>query len=249
MNRKKIALHGLRDGLPIGMGYFAVAFSIGIVAQKAGVGAIAGFLASFFTRASAGEYGVYTLVLADATYLEVVAISLIANLRYLLMNTAVSQRFSPATPLYKRLLVGVCCTDEIFGITIAQEGDIVPLYVYSASILAGLMWASGSACGIVAGEILPGRVVSALSVALYGMFLAIIIPVGKKDRAVLVAILVSFLASWGAAYLPYICRVSSGIRTILLTLLIASAAALIRPIDVDGDGDEDASGKEREQNA
>lgn len=229
MNKKNIVLQGIRDGFPIGLGYFAVSFSLGIIAQKAGLNAIAGFFASLFTRASAGEYGVYSLIVVDATYYEVVLISIIANLRYLLMNTALSQKFSPDTSLIKRILVGACCTDEIFGISIAYKGYIAPTYVFSATAIAAPMWALGTTLGIIAGGVLPIRLVSALSVALYGMFIAIIIPSGKKDKAVLVAIIVSFILSYLFGIIPYISQISSGIRTIILTIVISAIAAIIKP--------------------
>ena len=89
-------LSGIRDGIPIAMGYFAVAFSLGIIAKKAGLTALIGFISSFFTRASAGEYGVYTLVAVNATYVELIAMCLVVNLRYMLMSAALSQKLSPA---------------------------------------------------------------------------------------------------------------------------------------------------------
>lgn len=230
-SNKKVILNGLRDGLPIGLGYFAVSFSLGIIAQKAGLNAIAGFFSSLFTRASAGEYGVYSLIVVQANYIEVVLISIIANLRYLLMNTALSQKFDETTSFLNRLLVGVCCTDEIFGISIAYEGYLNPIYTYCATLVAAPMWALGTALGIVAGDILPGNVVSALSVALYGMFIAIIIPAGKKDKAVLISIIISFILSYLFSIIPLINNISSGIRTIILTVAISSFAALIKPIN------------------
>ena len=224
----------MRDGFPIGLGYYAVSFSLGIIAQRAGLNAIEGFFASLFTRASAGEYGGYTVILADAPYFEMVLISLIANLRYLLMNTAISQKFSEDTSLLHRILVGACCTDEIFGISIAYEGDLEPVYAYAATLVAGIMWALGTFSGIIAGGVMPARVVSALSVALYGMFLAIIIPVGKKDKAVLAAIIFSFLLSYIFSIIPLFGAISAGTRTIILTVIISAAAAVIRPVKEDG---------------
>lgn len=228
--KKQILLKGMRDGVPIGLGYFAVAFSLGIIAGKAGLTAPMGFFASLFTRASAGEYGVYSLILINATYLEVFVISLIANLRYLLMNAALTQKFKPTTSLFNRLLVGACCTDEIFGVSIAYPGFLEPIYTYGACIVAAPMWAMGTCAGIIAGDVLPTNIVSALSVALYGMFIAIIIPAGKKDKAVLVTIIVSFAASYICGKIPGIKNLSSGLRTIILTIGIAALAALIRPI-------------------
>ena len=228
----------MRDGFPIGLGYFAVSFSLGIIASKAGLNAIQGFISSLFTRASAGEYGGYSMILADGSYYEMVLICIITNLRYLLMNTALSQKFSPQTSLLKRILVAACCTDEIFGISIAYEGNIDPSYVYAATTVAGPMWACGTALGIVAGNILSPRLVSAFSVALYGMFIAIIIPAGKKDKAVLVAIIISFVLSYICTYLPYISTISSGMRTIILTIVIAAVAAILRPIKDDEEDNE-----------
>lgn len=231
MDKKKIFFNGIKDGVPIGLGYFAVAFSLGIMAKKAGISAPLGFLASFLTRASAGEYGVYSLILVDATYMEIVIISLIANCRYLLMNAALSQKFSPETGLLKRILVGCCATDEVFGISIAYPGYLDPAYTFGAFAISTPLWALGTCMGIIAGSILPARLVSALSVALYGMFLAIIIPPSKKDKAVLVSVIAAFLLSYLCQhYVPGIKNLSSGTRTIILTILISAVVAIIKPV-------------------
>ena len=222
-------LKGMRDGLPIGLGYFAVSFSLGIIAKKGGLTPVMGFFSSLFVRASAGEYAIYTLIAALGTYWEAVVISLIANARYLLMNAALSQKFNPKTGIIKRLLVGVCCTDEIFGISIAWPGYLKPDYTFGATAVAGPMWALGTALGIVAGGALPTRAVSALSVALYGMFLAIIVPPSKKDKAVAVAVIASFTLSYIFSIAPVVSKISSGTRTIILTIIIAAVAAVIKP--------------------
>lgn len=229
---------GMRDGFPIGMGYFAVAFSLGIIARKAGLNAFMGFFASLFTRASAGEYSGYSMILANASYFGMFLMCIIANLRYLLMNAALTQKFDPKTSLPIRILVGACCTDEIFGISIAYKGYLAPSYSFGATCVAGPMWAAGTACGIVAGSVLPDRYVSALSVALYGMFIAIIFPVAKESKAVLIAIIVSFLLSFAATFAPYIREINPGTRTIILTILISAGAALLKPVEDTGDEEE-----------
>ena len=131
MQHKDI-IQGFRDGTPIAMGYFAVAFSLGIIAKQAGLTAAIGFVSSFFTRASAGEYGVYTLVAAQATYVEIVAMCLVVNLRYMLMSAALSQKIAPGTSWMHRVLMACCVTDEVFGISIARKGYCPPAYTYSA---------------------------------------------------------------------------------------------------------------------
>ena len=238
-NTKTIFLRGVRDGIPIALGYYAVAFSLGFIARSAGIDALTGWLGSFFTRASAGEYGVYTLVAAAATYVEVVAMSLITNLRYLLMSAALTQKFRSDTPLWKRILVACCVTDEVFGISIAYPGKLAPAYTFGAALISTVFWASGTMSGIIASGVLPDNIVVALGVALYGMFLAIIIPPARQNRAVLLAVAASFMLSWACSRMPVVSDMSVGTRTIVLTIIIAAAAAWLKPI-----GDEDENENE-----
>lgn len=230
MNKRKVFFEGIRDGLPIGLGYFAVAFSLGIVARNAGLNAVQGFIASFLNVASAGEYALFTSIQTGATYLEIALITFVVNARYMLMSCALSQKFEQDTPLIHRLLVGFGVTDEIFGITIARKGPVNPLYNYGAIAISVPLWSIGTSLGIIAGNFLPARIVSALSVALYGMFIAIIVPPAKKNLTIMIAVLVSFAASYLCSVLPFIKEISSGTRTIILTVLISSIVALIKPV-------------------
>ena len=229
-DNKKVFLLGMQDGLPIGFGYLAVSFSLGIAARKVGLTPLQGFLASFLTNASAGEYAAWTVIGEAAPYIEMFLAILIANARYFLMACALSQRFSPDTKLRHRLLVGFDLTDEIFGITIARPGYLNPFYSYGAMTVALPSWAIGTALGIVIGNILPVRAVSALSVSLYAMFLAIIMPPAKKDKVIAVLIAICFAASYAFARLPMFAFVSSGTRTIILTVVIAGVASVLFPV-------------------
>lgn len=237
MNKKYI-FYGLRDGIPIALGYFAVAFSLGIIAAKAGVTAQMGFLSSFFTRASAGEYGTYTLIAVHAAYAEVIAMCLVANLRYMLMSAALSQKIAPRTPWLQRVMMAGCITDEIFGISMAYPGYTPPLYTFSAALISTLFWASGCAIGIVAGSLLPQPMVTALYMSLYGMFLAIIIPPARKDRSILYVLIASFILSGLCAVVPVVEEWSSGMRTVVLTIVISAVAAWLKPIKNVEDGNE-----------
>jgi predicted branched-subunit amino acid permease len=219
---------GMRDGVPIGLGYFAVAFSLGIAARSAGMSALQGLVASLLCNASAGEFALFTVIGAGGTYLEVALVTLIANARYLLMSTALSQKFNPKTPLIHRFFVGYGITDELFGLGIGEPGWLSPWYYYGALGISALFWALGSAGGIIAGNILPARIVRALSVALFGMFLAIIIPPAKHDKAVAAVVASGFSLSFLFDRLPFI-HVSSGTKTIILTILIAGVASWLAP--------------------
>ncbi len=226
---------GLRDGLPIGLGYLAVAFSLGIAAREAGLTATQGFIASLLSVASAGEYAGFTLIAAQASYVEIALGTLVTNARYLLMSTALSQRFSSSTPLSQRIGVGLGVTDELFGLAIAHP-QVRPFYQYGAMLSSIPLWCAGTSAGIVAGQLLPARVVTALSVSLFGMFLAVIMPASRTDRVVRICVLASFAASYVASHLiPLTMAWSSGTRIIVLTVIISAAAALICPVDAEGD--------------
>lgn len=222
--------HGLHNGLPIALGYFAVAFTLGIAAKNAGFSALQATLESLLNNASAGEYAVFSLVAAGAGLWEIAVMTLVANARYLLMSCALSQKLAPDTPMLHRMLLAFDVTDEIFGISIAYPGSLDPWYTYGAVAVAIPGWAVGTCLGVVVGNILPLRLVSALSVGLYGMFLAIIIPPARENRVVRLLVPLSFAASFLASRWESLAGVSSGVKTIILTVAIALGAALLAPI-------------------
>ena len=215
---RKLLCQGMRDGVPIALGYFAVSFSLGIAARHAGFTPMQGFLASLLNNASAGEYAAFTLIAAKAAYWEVALITLIANARYLLMSCALAQRFAPGTPFWHRLVIGYDVTDELFGITIARPGLLNPYYTYGAILLAAPAWAGGT--------------------ALYGMFLAIIMPPARQNRVVAAFVGISFAASFLCSVLPGISAMSDGTRTIVLTVVISAAAAALFPVKQQNGEDE-----------
>ncbi|MCM1185780.1 MAG: AzlC family ABC transporter permease [Lachnoclostridium sp.] len=225
----RIFREGMRDGVPIGIGYLAVSFSLGIAAKNAGLTPFQGFLASFLINASAGEYAGFTLIAAGGTYLEMVVMTLVVNARYLLMSCAMSQRVEPKLPWYHRLLMAYDITDELFAIAISRPGYLNPNYTYGAVLTAAPGWAVGTALGCIAGNLMPLRLVSAFSVALFGMFLAVIIPPARKNHVIAGLILFCFAASYAASHLPGIASVSDGTKTIVLTVAISAIAAVLFP--------------------
>ena len=173
---KRHFLRGLRDGFPIGLGYFAVSFGLGISCRAANLTAFQGFLLSFLNNASAGEYGGITVITENAGVWMMVLMTLIINARYMLMSCALSQKLSPDTPLGVRMLIGFDVTDEVFGIAIAQEGLLNVWYFIGAMCAALPGWSLGTLFGALAGNVLPVWAMNGFSVMLYGMFLAIIMP-------------------------------------------------------------------------
>ncbi len=234
-NNRVCFRRGIRDGMPIALGYFAVAFTLGIAARNAGFSAVQAMVESLTNNASAGEYAVFSLVAAGAGYMEVAVMTLVANARYLLMSCSLSQKLAPETPLRHRMLVAFDVTDEIFGISIAYPGQLNPWYTYGAIAVAIPGWGLGTFFGVAVGNVLPPRLVSALSVGLYGMFLAIIVPPARKSRVVLALVLLSFAASFLVSRWTLLAGISSGIKTILLTVVISLAAAILFPVKSPGE--------------
>ena len=236
----------MHDGIPIALGYLVVSFTLGIAARNAGLSPAEGFLASLLNNASAGEYAGFTVIAADAPYLTIILLTLVANARYLLMSCVISQKFAPDTSIGHRILVAFDITDEIFGITIARKGYVAPFYNYGAMAVAMPGWSIGTLLGIVAGNILPPSVVSALSVALYGMFLWIIVPPARADRVVGALVTASFAASFAAAHIGVLAALSAGTRTILLTVVLAGLGAALSPIAEKADAAGKSAASEKE---
>ncbi|MGN0292697.1 MAG: AzlC family ABC transporter permease [Lachnospiraceae bacterium] len=224
-------LQGMRDGIPIALGYFAVSLTLGITAKKAGLTALQSMLASLTNHASAGEFIGFTLIAAGASYLELCIMEAVANARYLLMSCSLSQKLSPDTSLLHRLLIGFFVTDEIFGVSISVPGKLNPFYTYGVISVASPGWVIGTYLGVILGNLLPLRAVSALGVGLYGMFIAVFIPQARKSRIVAGLVVISFCASLIFSKVPVFAQISSGIRIIILTLVISLTAAVLFPID------------------
>ena len=233
--RKQNFIRGFRMGLPIALGYFAVSIALGIAARNAGFTPLQATVTSLLINASAGEFAGFSLVSAGAGLFEVALMEFIANARYILMSCSLSQKLPPSTPLIQRLGVGFYITDEIFGVSVTVPGQLDPFFTYGLAAAASPGWALGTLCGAVLGSVLPLRAVSALSVGLYGMFIAIFIPPAKKNPVVACAVAVSFLLSFCLSKFSLFDFMSSGVKTILLTVAISLGAALLFPVDEDGE--------------
>ncbi len=220
----------MRAGIPISLGYFAVSITLGIAAKSAGFTAFQATLTSFLINASAGEYIGFTLIAAGAGYAEVFLMEAIANARYMLMSAALSQKLKEGTGTLQRMLLGFCITDENFGVSIALENKLDPIFTYGVATVAIPGWSLGTLCGVILGNILPISLLSALSVSLYGMFISVFIPEAKKNKVVLALVLISFALSFAVSRIPFFDRISDGIKIIVLTVVISLAAAIIFPV-------------------
>lgn len=224
---------GLRDGIPIALGYFAVSFTLGIAAKKAGITAFQATLMSLTNSTSAGEFAAISAICAGSTYLEMAFMQAVINLRYLLMSCALSQKIDTKVGMLHRLIMGGGITDEIFGISVSVPDKLNPFYMYGAMSIAIPAWASGTCLGVVLGSVLPANIINALSIALYGMFLAVIIPPARDNKIIALIVVVSMAASYVFSIAPVLKETSSGMRVILLTVVISMTAAFLFPIEED----------------
>lgn len=237
LSRRGWVLKGLRDGFPICMGYFAVAFALGIEAKRVGLTAFQSFLMSTGMVASAGEFAALLLISSHAGAIEMISTCVVVNLRYFLMSCSLSQKLRPGSPAVHRFGIAYCITDEIFGLSSAVHGYLEPFYTYAITFISVAGWSGGTVMGVLVGNILPASAVNALSVSLYGMFLAIIIPPSKENHFIGALVAISMAASWIFSVLPLTKTISSGFKVIILTILIAGIAAIIRPIPDETDAE------------
>ena len=219
---------GIHNGMPIALGYLAVSFTLGIAAKNAGLTALQAALASITCHASAGEFAGFTLIAALAAYTAVM--ELIINARYFLLSCALSQKLDNKMPFFHRLIMGLFVTDEIFGLTVSVPEKLNPAYMYGMVLVASPAWVLGTYFGVLFGNILPANIVSALSVGLYGMFIAIIIPPARKNHIIAGVVAISMIISCIFSYAPVISSISSGTRIIILTVIISLAAAILFPV-------------------
>lgn len=231
MNNFTLFKRGFKNGIPIFLGYLAVSFTFGIAARNSGLSSLQAILISATNLTSAGQFAALGVIAASSGYIEMALTQLVVNLRYCLMSSSLSQRFDPEMKSHHRYLISFGVTDEIFGVSSAYERENVPpAYCYGLIAAAFPGWVLGTALGCLSGDILPASVLSALGVALYGMFIAIIVPPTKNNKVLLGVVVISMLLSLVFAVTPILKGISSGFRVIILTLVIASAAAYFFPI-------------------
>lgn len=221
---------GWHAALPICIGYFAVSFTLGITARNAGLTWFEAALMSLLNNTSAGQAAGIAIIGNDGSYTEIILSQVIINLRYMLMSAALAQKLKPGTGICKRLGMSFEISDEIFGISILQDGFLNAYFTIGAIVCACPGWVAGTALGVVVGNILPANVISALSLALYAMFIAVIVPPARHSLLLLILIIISMLSSLIFDLIPFLSSISYGTKIIILTLVISALAALVFPV-------------------
>lgn len=221
---------GIRDGIPIAVGYFSVSFTFGMMAVQSGISPFHAVLISLLNLTSAGQFAGLTVIVSNASLMEMALTQLVVNIRYALMSVSLSQKLDDSVRMRSRLLIAYGNTDEIFAVASSKPGTVGAKYLYGLILLPVLGWVGGTLAGAVASTLLPGTVISALGVALYGMFIAIVVPPAKEHKEVRTVVLIALLLSCAFYYLPVLRQVSSGFMIIICTVAAAAVGAVLFPL-------------------
>jgi predicted branched-subunit amino acid permease len=220
---------GCRDAIPVCLGYMAVSFAFGIEASKIGMTTFQAAMTSLLNVTSAGQFSALDVIARNGSFIELAILQFIINLRYMLMSTALSQKLDLGVGTLHRLGISYGVTDEIFALSVLRKGKLEPLYSYGLIITSVFGWVTGTVLGAFSGQILPQRLISCLGLAIYGMFIAIIIPDTRSNRTLLAVVLSAMALSCVFTYAPVLCSISSGFRIIIITIVVAAAAAVLAP--------------------
>ncbi len=208
-------------------GYFAVSFSFGILAMQGGLSVIQAALTSLTNMTSSGQFAGLQIIAAGGTLIELILTQVIINMRYSLMSLALSPKLDKKIKLWQRLLIAFANTDEIFAVAMSRERSLTFPYMAGLQILPIFGWTAGTAIGAIAGNLLPTALTAALGIALYGMFIAVVVPVARRSRPVLLSALIAIAISC----VLYVLKVSAGISIIVSTVAASALMAFLRPIE------------------
>ena len=227
---RKLFMKGLKHGLPIGLGYLSVSFAFGMQCTESGLTILQSLLISMTNLTSAGQLAGLQVMIAQSSLIEMALTQFIINLRYALMGLSLSQKLGPTMNTPRRMFFAFANTDEIFAVASSQPEKLHHHYLYGLMLMPYLGWSLGTLLGAAAGAVLPAFVCSALGIAIYGMFLAIILPPARKENPVRVVVLIAIGISVLFSVLPVLKQVSGGFVVIICAVIAAAVGAVLFPV-------------------
>ncbi len=221
---------GITDGIPIFMGYLSVAFAFGIFAVGKGLTVLETVLISMTNVTSAGQLAAVPIITGGGAFIELAVAQLIINIRYALMSVSLSQKLGKSVSLLDRFVISFVNTDEVFAVASGKNGAVGKKYLYGLILGPYLGWSAGTLIGAAAGNILPEIVISSLGVAIYGMFIAIVVPKAKENKPTARCVLLAILLSCGFYYIPGLNRIPNGFVIIICAVLASGVFAYLCPV-------------------
>lgn len=229
MDRKDFR-EGIRDGFPICLGYLSVSMAFGLTVVKSGIPVWSAILISLTNLTSAGQFAGTNLLLAQSSYIELMVTTFIINIRYFLMSLSVSQKVNKEFGLKERLIASFGVTDEVFAVSMQRRSELTFSYMVGLILTPIIGWTGGTIIGAVATSVLPASLIDAMGIALYGMFIAIIVPPARENKSVLIAVILAIAASYAFTYLPLLSVFSGGWSIIIITVAVSALMAWLFPI-------------------
>lgn len=228
--KKEEFAEGLRDGVPICLGYLSVSFAYGMMAVNSGMPIWSTVLISLSNLTSAGQFAGTNLILAGGSFLEIAMTTFIINIRYFLMSLTMSQKVKQEMTMPQRLSISFGITDEIFAVSMQHPRELTASYLAGLIITPVAGWTAGTFLGGVLTSLMPQILSNALNIALYGMFIAIIIPPAREQKAVLFTVVLAIGMSVIFTYVPVLSLLSGGWGIILITIVVSVIAAWLFPM-------------------
>ncbi len=229
-------IKGITDGIPICLGYLSVAFAFGIFAVSNGLTSAEAVLISMTNVTSAGQLAAVPIMVSGGTLIELALSQFIINLRYALMSVSLSQKFDKSVRLADRFIIAFINTDEVFAVA-SSKNEVGKAYMFGLILTPYIGWSAGTAIGAIAGNILPAIVISALGIAIYGMFIAIVVPPARENKHILFCVILAIILSCLYRYVPVLSKVQSGFTIIICSVIASVAAALLFPFESGMEGE------------
>lgn len=233
MNKKNLFLKGLVDGIPICLGYISVSFAFGIFAVENGLSPLEAIFISMTCVTSAGQLAAVPIIALQGGLAQLAISQLVINMRYALMSISLSQKLDREVTLADRFAIAFVNTDEVFAVASGQNGQVSKWYMYGLILPPWAGWLLGTIVGSLAGNILPASVTSALGVAIYGMFIAIVVPEMKVSKAVAGCALIAVGLSCVFSFTPLLSRIPSGFTVIISACVASTIMAIAAPIETE----------------
>ncbi len=233
---------GIKDGIPICLGYFSVSMAFGLTTVLSGMPLWSAVAISLSNLTSAGQFAGVNILIAQGTMIELIMTTLIINIRYFLMSLSVSQKLKPGMKMKQRLAIAFGITDEIFAVSMQRKGDLTGSYMFGLILTPVIGWTGGTLFGALATSFMPAVLTNAMGIALYGMFIAIIIGPAREEKGVMVTVILAIAASLGFSCLPVLKKLSGGWSVIIITVAVSAVAALLLPIKTEGASEEESDG-------
>ncbi len=224
-------LKGVKDGFPICLGYLSVAFAFGIFAVSSSLSVKEALLISMTNVTSAGQLAAVPCIVGGGSLIELAVSQLVINSRYALMSVSLSQKLDSSITLPHRFIIAFVNTDEVFAVATSQKKNVGKKYMYGLILTPYIGWSLGTLLGAVVGDILPKNIISALSIAIYGMFIAIVVPEIKANKSTAICALIACVLSILFYFVPFLKVVPQGFVIIICACVAAIVAAVLFPIN------------------